>query len=440
MTSQVRSLLAHLGSNPNRQSTEGVIWVSALMVPFTLGWVALMGYAMGDPGRAPFVDRDTLEMGFFVQTRFVIPVWIALLLAGLFARKRAPESRVLVYATILHYSLSTGFFSYCLGYYTNLWGALSLFGAVTLGLLLFEARVVRTFVYFFAALILATTVAEQAGLLPYAPALATAPYEGGHLSRTFLLLEGLPALTILFILAFVFVGAVELARDREERLARATKLIRRYVAAQLAERILSGEHLETTLPERRKLTIFFSDVVGFTQAADRMEPEDLSLILNEYLAEMAAIADAYGATVNQFVGDGIMSFFGAPDSTNDRDHALRAVRMALAMQRRMVDLRAKWYEGGIQTPFHIRIGINTGVSSVGDFGSEGRTTYSAIGNQTNLAARIQDRCTPGGVLISHPTWGLVKDEIPCKEHGEIEVKGIHYPVRVYEVLDLAPEA
>lgn len=94
-----------------------------------------------------------------------------------------------------------------------------------------------------------------------------------------------------------------------------------------------------------------------------MEPEDLASLLNEYLAEMAAIADAAGATINRFVGDGIMMFFGAPNATSDRDHALRAVRMALDMQRRMVALRERWFEGGIQTPFHIRIGINTGVAS-----------------------------------------------------------------------------
>ena len=120
---------------------------------------------------------------------------------------------------------------------------------------------------------------------------------------------------------------------------------------------------------------------------------------------------------------------------SDRDHALRAVHMALAMQRRMEEMRQQWFEGGIQTPFRIRIGINTGVASVGDFGSEGRTTYSAIGNQTNLTARIQDRCEPGRVLISHTTWALVHDEIPCKARGEIEVKGLHYPIKVYEVTD-----
>jgi class 3 adenylate cyclase len=146
------------------------------------------------------------------------------------------------------------------------------------------------------------------------------------------------------------------------------------------------------------------------------------------------VAEGFGATINQFVGDGIMIFFGAPEATNDRDHALRAVRMAMAMQRRMSTLGEKWFAAGIQTPFRIRIGINTGTASVGDFGSTGRITYSAIGNQTNLAARLQTACEPGRILISHTSWALVKDDVPCQERGEIRVEGLHYPVRVYEVV------
>jgi adenylate cyclase len=220
----------------------------------------------------------------------------------------------------------------------------------------------------------------------------------------------------------------------QERVERANAMIRRYVPAQLAAKILDGSYDAVRRPERRKLTLFFSDVQGFTSTADQMEPEDLAALLNEYLAEMAAIADRFGATVNQFVGDGIMAFFGAPDATNDRDHALCCVRMALAMQARMAELRERWFEEGIQTPFAIRIGINTGVASVGDFGSEGRTTYSAIGNQTNLTARVQAACEPGRVLVTHSTWALVKDAIPCTEKGELSVKGLHYPVRIYEVV------
>jgi adenylate cyclase len=227
--------------------------------------------------------------------------------------------------------------------------------------------------------------------------------------------------------------AYEILSRTQERLEHANALIRRYVPAQLAAKILDGSYDAARRPERRKLTLFFSDIEGFTAAADQMEPEDLAQLLNEYLAEMAAVADRFGATVNQFVGDGIMAFFGAPDATGDRDHALRCVHMALAMQARMRELRERWFQAGIAHPFRIRIGINTGVASVGDFGSEGRTTYSAIGNQTNLTARVQAACEPGRVLVTHTTWALVKDAIPCTEKGELTVKGLHYPVRVYEV-------
>jgi class 3 adenylate cyclase len=273
----------------------------------------------------------------------------------------------------------------------------------------------------------ATTVAVSMGILPYAPFFSGAPYNAGHLS-THWILWGTFAYTGLLFAALIFVWTTQ-------RLFRATALIRRYVPTQLAQKILAGEHAGKGLPERCKLTLFFSDVVGFTPAADRMEAEDLTALLNEYLSEMAKIADTFDATINQFVGDGIMIFFGAPEATSDQDHAIRAVRMSLAMQRRMAELGENWYAEGIHTPFRIRIGINTGVASVGDFGSEGRTTYSAIGNQTNLTARIQDHCEPGKVLISHTTWALVKDEIACQDRGEIEVKGIHYPVRVYEVVE-----
>lgn len=180
---------------------------------------------------------------------------------------------------------------------------------------------------------------------------------------------------------------------------------------------------------------------GFTAASDQLEPEELSSLLNEYLSEMVRIAEHYGGTVNQFVGDAIMILFGAPEATNDRDHALRAVRMAIHMQRRMLELQKEWFNTGIQTPFRIRVGINTGSVNVGNFGSEGRLTYTAIGKQTNLAARIEAQCQPGRILISHSTWALIREEIPCIERGEIEAKGLHYAIRVYEVEERdAPEA
>lgn len=253
---------------------------------------------------------------------------------------------------------------------------------------------------------------------------------------------------LLFILMLVFafsmalvvllMQARRLAQQRldeaKTRLDHSSRLIARYVPSQLADKIARGEHSESCRPERTRLTVFFSDVEGFTEASDRLDPEDLADLLNEYLSEMVAIADLHGATINQIVGDGIMAFFGAPQATNDQDHALRAVRMALAMQQRMTELKDVWVTRGIPRPFQIRIGINTGHASVGDYGSPGRKLYSAIGVQTNLAARIEAQCAPGSILISSSTWALVQDQVSCADRGELLVKGMRYPVRVYEVL------
>jgi class 3 adenylate cyclase len=164
-----------------------------------------------------------------------------------------------------------------------------------------------------------------------------------------------------------------------------------------------------------------------------MEPEEFAALLNEYLSEMATIAEEYGGTIDKFVGDAIMVFFGAPVSQGAQEDAQRAVQMSVAMQRRMRVLEAKWFNEGIQEPFRIRIGVNTGVANVGSFGSAGRKDYTAIGNQVNLAARLQAACPPGKVIISHTTWALVRETVATEESGVLNVKGVHYAVRTYVV-------
>jgi class 3 adenylate cyclase len=276
--------------------------------------------------------------------------------------------------------------------------------------------------------------------LPYAPILLARDIEAQR--------DPVWGYLIMFVVMLVFVFCITLvilmmqARRLQQsrldearlRVDRSAQLISRYVPSQLAEKIIRGEHGDSIVPERTKLTVFFSDVEGFTEASDRLDPEDLAELLNEYLSEMVSIADRHGATINQIVGDGLMAFFGAPQATSDADHALRAVRMAREMQERMTELKDVWVRRGIQRPFRARIGINTGHASVGDYGSPGRKLYSAIGVQTNLAARIQAQCEPGAILISSSTWALVQEQVPCADRGELLVKGMRYPVRVYEVL------
>ncbi len=149
---------------------------------------------------------------------------------------------------------------------------------------------------------------------------------------------------------------------------------------------------------------------------------------------MNIIAQRHGGTVDKFIGDAIMVFFGAPESTNDHDHALNCVKMAIEMQQKMKELQKKWYNNGIEHLLQIRIGITTGVATVGNFGAADRLSYTVIGRIVNLASRLENACTPGSILVSHPTYALIKNEINCQEREKIHVKGITRDIQVYEII------
>jgi class 3 adenylate cyclase len=220
---------------------------------------------------------------------------------------------------------------------------------------------------------------------------------------------------------------------QQTQLEASQRLLRRYVPEQVADAVLSNRSDAIGRHERRKLTIFFSDLVGFTDLSDEMEPEDLATVLHDYFTEMSAIAHKHGGTVDDLIGDAVLVLFGAPDFTDDRDQALRAVRMAVEMQEAMAALNRRWASAGIPETLTVRMGINTGVATVGNFGSAERTKYTALGKQVNIAARIQARCEPGHILIGHTTWLLVRDDIPCTPKGELELKGLRKPMPAYDV-------
>jgi adenylate cyclase len=159
-------------------------------------------------------------------------------------------------------------------------------------------------------------------------------------------------------------------------------------------------------------------------------------LLNHYLTEMSKIALQYGATIDKYVGDAIVMFFGDPATLGVKEDALACVQMAIAMQNRVKELAHEWRDSGIQTPLRCRIGIHSGYCTVGNFGSEDRMDYTMVGGTVNLAARLEHEAPPGGVLISFETYALVKDEMRCEERGDVQVKGIAQPVATYAVLGL----
>lgn len=289
-------------------------------------------------------------------------------------------------------------------------------------------------------LIVAVGVLEYQGVLPHAPLLRDRTLDGQNNLVWFstvlfhiLLLLGFCLSLCILILAGRRVQDQRL-RAARDAVAEANRLIRRYVPAQLADQILAGAYEEASAPRRRRLTIVFVDIEGFTAASEALPASVLEDVLNRYLTEMMTIADRHGGTVNQIVGDGLLVFFGAPNVSNDHDHALRAARMALDMQRRAQELQGLWSEHGWSRPFRLRIGINTGEASIGDFGPPGRKLYSAIGLQTNLAERIQTLCEPGQILMHETTWSLIHGDIVCQPRGRLSVKGVSEPLTVFEAV------
>jgi PAS domain S-box-containing protein len=207
----------------------------------------------------------------------------------------------------------------------------------------------------------------------------------------------------------------------------------KYLAPQVYNSIFTGRQDVAIASKRKKLTVCFSDIAGFTETTDRMESEDLTQLLNHYLTEMSKIALQYGATVDKYVGDAILMFFGDPESRGVKEDALACVQMALAMQHRMGELAEAWRAAGIETPLRCRIGVHTGYCTVGNFGSEDRMDYTIIGGAVNLASRLEHEAQPGDVLISYETFAHVKDEIECEERGQIRVRGLAYPIATYRV-------
>lgn len=225
--------------------------------------------------------------------------------------------------------------------------------------------------------------------------------------------------------------------ERTETLNILNEKMKHYLSPQLYASIAGGKR-DTSVDKhfRKKLTIFFSDVANFTATTESLEPEDLSNLLNSYLDNMAQIAEKYGGTIDKYVGDAIMVFFGDPEFTSDKDHALRAVKMAMEMQDRMISFREEWRERGIERPFHVRVGINTGYCTIGNFGSEMKMDYTIIGNNVNMAARFEAAAEPDTILLSPDTYALIKDEIECQEAGVFNLKGIPEPVKGYRPIHL----
>lgn len=234
-----------------------------------------------------------------------------------------------------------------------------------------------------------------------------------------------------------YIGYKESARQSGGRLSTMVSVINklaRFVPPQIWEPIVRSDSPVSVSNKRAKLTIMFSDIVGFTELSDSLSADNLADILNTYMERMTLIANKHGAVLDKFIGDGMVCFFGEPNSRGPRQDALDCVAMAIDMRREMRTLRQKWRLMGFEG-LYIRIGITTGYCHVGNFGSNNRLSYTLIGKEANLAARLESSAGKGMILVSESTYDYICHNYECEYAGAFQLKGFDNKMNAWQVLD-----
>jgi PAS domain S-box-containing protein len=207
----------------------------------------------------------------------------------------------------------------------------------------------------------------------------------------------------------------------------------RYVPPSVSEIIARDPQSLKLGGEEKELTVLFSDLVGFTSIAEKHSPREMVTLLSDYFSEMTAEVFAWEGTLKEYVGDELMAIFGAP--IHQPDHAVRACRTALAMSRRLAQMRRTWPKRG-RPALHARIGVNTGPMLVGNLGSPHRFSYGVVGDQVNLGSRLEGLNTAyrTEILVGETTAESVADDFRLREVDRVRVKGRQQSVAVYELL------
>jgi len=225
----------------------------------------------------------------------------------------------------------------------------------------------------------------------------------------------------------------ELIEQKSQQLESLATRLAKYLSPQIYRSIFSETEDTSHSHTRKNLTIFFSDIVQFTDLSDTLEPERLALVINSYLSEMTNIALECGGTIDKFIGDAVMVFFGDPESAGEVEDARRSLDMALRMQERISELQSYWKKNGVPKGLKVRMGIATGYCTVGNFGSDQRLDYTVLGGPVNLAARLQSTAKPGRILVDQSTQSLIDAMVETEQKGEMTPRGFSRPMAYFEV-------
>lgn len=214
----------------------------------------------------------------------------------------------------------------------------------------------------------------------------------------------------------------------------------KYIPPQLFAKIMQGEVSAHIIARKKFLTVFFSDLIGFTALSDLLPSNILTTILNIYLDTMTNVALKHGGTIDKYMGDMIMIFFGDSENSSPAEDAKRCALMAIEMREKLQESNLKWVEFGIDEPLKMRMGIHSGICSIGNFGSNFRMNYTIIGSTVNLASRLEHIAKANEILISEETYELLKESFTCSKQDAVQIKGIEGCITPYQIIGRCPSS
>ena len=232
----------------------------------------------------------------------------------------------------------------------------------------------------------------------------------------------------------------QIIEEKSAQLENLATRLAKYLSPQIYKSIFEEKQEVKSVHSRKNLTIFFSDIIQFTDLTDTMEPEKLAKVINSYLSEMTTIAVKSGGTIDKFIGDAIMVFYGDPETEGEVQDALKCVEMAILMRQRVEELQKHWKKMGVTNGLGIRMGISTGFCTVGNFGSDLRLDYTVLGSPVNLAARLQSAAERNGILIDENTNNLINDVVQTEKNNTITPKGFVRPIDTFILKDFKSQS
>ena len=226
-------------------------------------------------------------------------------------------------------------------------------------------------------------------------------------------------------------------KEKNTKLEKISTRLAKYLSPQIYKNIFETESEHSNDYKRKKLTVFFSDIKGFTDLSDSLDPDLLAELVNDYLSAMTDIALKHGGTIDKFIGDAVLIFFGDPESDGLKKDAAKCLSMAIAMQNKVTEIDKDWRENrGITEGLKVRMGISTGYCTVGNFGSVQRVDYTVLGSTVNLASRLESICQPKKILVAPETKTLLEKDFKFEAQEAVELKGFNGPVVPFQYVDL----